>query len=162
MESDSELEEEEPELTKPLYLNANITVGAAVAVAMCFARRFKLPGTTLSVLAQLINVFLPSDNLFPKSLYQLKKITSDSSVNVKTHYFCKVYLISVDSNKLSCPNPKCIQNSPSKGTFEKLLFFLEFDIKNQLKSILSRPGMLDKYITELPAAKAPRPIYSIF
>ena len=39
IESGEEEEEGEPELAKPLYLSANITVGAAVAVVMYFARR---------------------------------------------------------------------------------------------------------------------------
>ena len=107
------------------------------------AQRFKLPGTTLSALIQLLNVLLPKDHLFPKSLYQLKKITSDSSPQVKTHNFCKICLMRIDPEDIVCPNPKCIQSDPKQETFQKS-FFLEFDISSQIKSIFSRTGMLEK------------------
>ena len=142
-ESETDLEPNAELLSKPIYLDATITVGAAVAVLMAFAQRFKLPGTTLSALIQLLNVLLPKDHLFPKSLYQLKIITSDSSPQVKTHNFCKICLMRIDPEDIVCPNPKCIQSDPKQETFQKS-FFLEFDISSQIKSIFSRTGMLEK------------------
>ena len=76
------------------------------------------------------------------------KLTFSSSWPV-----CGVCLLSVvDSKVSSCPNPKCKQSAPETESLETS-FFLEFDIHEEIKSIFSRGGMLEKLLHRFNRSK---------
>ena len=129
--------------SSPLYLNSTITLGAAVTMVIAFSQRFKLPGVALSSLISLINILLPADHIFPKSLYLLKKLLGSLSPNIQTHYFCKECLMKLTKDSVVCPNSSCCQSKKSEKPLAKS-YFMQFDIKSQIKSIFSRAGMLLK------------------
>jgi len=128
----------------PLYSNATINLGAALSILVTFSQKFKLSGAALSSLILLINLLLPADHIFPKSLYLFKKILGSLCPNVKTHYFCKVCMIKLCKDTEKCINPDCSQSKTPADKKIKKSFFMEFDIKSQIKSIFSRKGMLQK------------------
>ncbi|XP_066912244.1 uncharacterized protein [Clytia hemisphaerica] len=133
------------QFSSPLHPGSDISLGAALTVVIAFVQKFKLPGVALSSLILLINILLPKNHIFPKSLFILKKMLGSLSPNVKTHYFCKECLMKLDKNSTVCPNSTCAQSKKSSKPLSKS-YFMEFDIKAQIKSIFSRAGMLEKLL----------------
>ncbi|XP_066936547.1 uncharacterized protein [Clytia hemisphaerica] len=129
--------------SSPLYPEATVTLGAAITMIIAFSQKYKLPGVALSSLIILINILLPSNHIFPRSLYMLKKLFGSLNPNVKTHYFCKECLMKLDKDSVVCPNSTCCQSKKTEKPMTKS-YFMQFDIKSQIKAIFSRAGMLLK------------------
>ena len=121
------------DFNKPLYDNANISFGAAITLLMLFTQKFHLSGAALSMLIEMLNILLPPGHLLPKSLYLFKKLFTSLSPSPKFHYFCKECFMKVNKESNQCTNVDCKQ---SAGPNMKKSYFLEFDIRHQIKSIL--------------------------
>eukprot|EP00111_Clytia_hemisphaerica_P014368 TCONS_00042310-protein len=131
------------QFSSALYPDSTVTLGAAITMVIAFSQKFKLPGVALSSLVLLLNILLPANHIFPKSLFILKKLLASLSPDVKTHYFCKECLMKIDKADKVCSNTSCCQSSNSGKPIAKS-YFMEFDLKSQIKSIFSRTGMLQK------------------
>ena len=77
-----------PNLDKPVYPGAPITIGESALAILTVATRFKIAGVLLSCLLSLIELHCIRPNHCIKSLYKLKKIFANSySLTVKHFYF---------------------------------------------------------------------------
>ena len=74
-------------LHKDIYQNLQLTLGAALVIIMTYSQKFKVSGSALANLIQMLHLFLPKSNLLPKSMYHFKKFFKDIAPKVKNHFF---------------------------------------------------------------------------
>lgn len=125
-----------------LYQDSRITVGESLALTMAFIMRHKLSMVATNDLISLLELHCPKENNAVKGLSQFKDHIQYLKHPMKKH-FC-------------CPNPKCqVYISVGKpkdgevcricsGLLSDKSFFIELPIEDQLHTILSRPGQLEK------------------
>lgn len=125
-----------------LYQDSRITVGESLALTMAFIMRHKLSMVASNDLISLLELHCPKENNAVKALSQFKEHFQYLKHPMKKH-FC-------------CPNPKCqVYISVGKpkdggvcricsGPLSDKSFFIELPVEDQLQTILSRPGQLEK------------------
>ena len=118
-----------------LYDGCAVTAHSACLLIKSYAYRHQLSGQAQTDLLRLFQLKLPKPNTLPPSLYLLRK-GENLSDDIVRHYYCN-RCSAVVSNPLStstCPNASC----RTEFQRDSNNFFIELNIGQQLKTILSR------------------------
>ncbi len=115
---------------QPIYENAKVTVCGAYCAIMKFKALSGCSFTTLGYLLQLLQLFCPSGNRLPKSVYMLRKFFKQFSASKSRQQYCSYCGTKVVG---CCHNSKCPKGDPD--------CFISIDTAKQFQSILSRKSM---------------------
>ena len=114
-----------------------------MVLILSYVIRFKLSGVALSHLLKLIQLLIPKNNNLPSSSYLFKKIFKDLTPDVVTHYYCSLCLLPCKEGVEHCENSACKYNE----AVMKQSYFIEFPLKDQIKTIVQRGENLKKIRT---------------
>lgn len=94
---------------EPLYDGASITICGAYCALMEFKRACRLPFTTIDMLLQLLQLFCPSNNKLPRSVYKFKKFFEQFASSHQKRQFCSDCVKEFSK----CDNPDCRSTEPN-------------------------------------------------
>jgi len=87
-------------MLKPLYSGVKLSISAAYSVIMTYAVRNKLSYSAINDLLGLLELFCPSSNFLPSSLYKLKKFFMPFTSNYKKTRTCAECEATVEEGSL--------------------------------------------------------------
>ncbi|XP_053383782.1 uncharacterized protein LOC123540388 [Mercenaria mercenaria] len=132
----NELEEiidivEDDEL-EPLYQGASVTVGALMLIVALFVTKHSLSGDGIQQLLSILALILPQGHKLCTSVHAFKMYFRNLKNPLVKHFYCGYCLGYIKDNKQKiCPYTSCRKSLP-----QKLEYFLEMPVKNQLKRLL--------------------------
>ncbi|XP_071478605.1 uncharacterized protein [Diadema antillarum] len=128
----------------PLYPGSTRHLGVTVLLLCCFMIRFRLSEETMQHLLVLINLLLPENNIFVKSLHTLKKYLGKFTFLPVIQYFCSHCYTHVDKSSQRCSNPHCMKDLTSSGAVS---YFVQHSLISQLSVLFKRKSFTDKIRT---------------
>jgi hypothetical protein len=128
-----------------LYPGSSITSQESTLLLYSLALRDKMSKSTLARVLAVINAHLPKGASIPSSIYQLEKQLEPDFSHVKKTVFCRVCEGQVDDNE--CIG--CHSEMNEKELLKTGKFYLEFDIRQTLRSLLEIPEIGDKLLATM-------------
>lgn len=120
----------------PLYTGSEITIAQCILLILSFSLRHSLTASAVEDLLKLLNVFLPSGNILPKSLHLLRKLFHDPSESLNVHIFCNNCRTYVPKNNVHCP--ECNEINDPKRNITEGSYYISLSIEDQLRNILQK------------------------
>lgn len=120
----------------PLYTGSEITIAQCILLILSFSLRHTLTASAVEDLLKLLNVFLPSGNILPQSLYLFRKLFHDPSESLNVHIFCHNCRACIPKNNMHCP--ECNEISDPKRNITEGRYYISLSIEDQLRNILQK------------------------
>ncbi len=117
-----------PELFKPIYEDAPITLFGALCGIMEFKRSCNLTFSCIKKLLNLLQLFCPANNILPLSIHSVKTFFQKfSSVNSK-HLYCSNCEVKLSDMQRKCDKEPCRKHEPN--------ILYSFNVSNSIKRIM--------------------------
>ena len=113
---------------EPIYEGAPITVGESLMSILSLSLAFKITGVLLAQIITCIELHCMKPNKCVSSLHTFKKYFENIKTPLKRHYYC-----------LKCKVERACNFCQKCGNNEKVIYFIEIPILQQLLSMFKRP-----------------------
>lgn len=123
-----------------LFKGSSKKLGVVILLLCCFMVRFRLADEAMNYLLALVGLLLPDGNLFPSSLYRLRKYLKFYTFLPKITYYCSNCYSHVLKDASKCPNHFCNKDLSVSGAVS---YFLQHSLINQLTILFKRKSFTD-------------------
>ena len=119
---------------RPLYANADVSVGTTVTMLLAFITKHKLKGDIVTDLVELINVLIDSKHGTNLKVHTVMSFVDNMRYKMTKHYYCsKCHVRIADSDSKICDTENCQANFEHQGSKE---YFVTLPLSEQLERLL--------------------------